>query len=126
MLLVFRVTESGRGVGGVVIAEILPVLLLAPIAGAVVDRLPRTWMMVVADVWRMALAALLPLIDQHVVAVYAVAFGLSAGAVFFNPASASALPGIVNEDELVAATTGCGRPPSSPRSPHQRSAGGPG
>jgi hypothetical protein len=32
-LLVFHLTRSGIGVSGVVIAEIIPVLLLAPLAG---------------------------------------------------------------------------------------------
>jgi hypothetical protein len=32
------------------------VLLLAPLAGAVIDRLPRVRVMIVADLWRMALA----------------------------------------------------------------------
>jgi MFS family permease len=106
VVLVFQLTGSGLGVSGVVIAEILPVLLLAPIAGAVVDRLPRIQVMVAADLVRMVLAAVLPLLDQHLVAVFLIAFGLSAGAVFFNPASASVLPSIVTEDELVAANSG--------------------
>jgi predicted MFS family arabinose efflux permease len=106
VVLVFRLTGSGLGVSGVVIAEIAPVLLLAPLAGAVVDRLPRVPVMVAADLWRMTLAAVLPLVDHHLAAVYAVAFGLAAGAVFFNPAAASTLPSIVDEDELIAANSG--------------------
>ena len=91
-MLVFRLAGSGLGVTGAVIAEIAPVLLLAPLAGAVIDRLPRVRVMIVADLWRMALAAVLPMVDQDLVAVYAVAFGLAAGAVFFNPAASSVLP----------------------------------
>ena len=110
VVLVFRLTGSGlgspSGVTGAVIAEITPVLLLAPVAGAVIDRLPRVRVMIAADLWRMALAAVLPLVDQHLAAVYAVAFGLAAGAVFFNPAASSVLPSIVDEDELVAANSG--------------------
>jgi predicted MFS family arabinose efflux permease len=52
------------------------------------------------------LAGLLPLVDQHLLAVYAVAFGLAAGGVFFNPAASSLLPSIVDEEELVAANSG--------------------
>ncbi len=62
--------------------------------------------MVGADLWRMGLAGLLPLVDQHLAAVYAVAFGLSAGSVFFGPAAASTLPSVVDEDELIAANSG--------------------
>jgi MFS family permease len=106
VVLVFRLTGSGLGVTGAVIAEIAPVLLLAPLAGAVIDRLPRVRVMIAADLWRMTLAALLPLVDQHLLAVYAVAFGLAAGGVFFNPAASSVLPNVVNEEELVAANSG--------------------
>jgi len=106
VVLVFRLTGSGLGVSGAVIAEILPVLLLAPVAGAMIDRLPPTQVMVAADLWRTALAGMLPLADHHLAAVYAIAFELSVGAVFFNPASASVLPSIVNEQELIAANSG--------------------
>jgi hypothetical protein len=54
----------------------------------------------------MTLAALLPLVDTHLAAVYAVAVGLSAGQVLFNPAAAAALPAIVDDDELVTANSG--------------------
>jgi MFS family permease len=93
-------------VTGAVIAEIAPVLLLAPVAGAVIDRLPRVRVLIAADLWRMALAGLLPLVDQHLLALYAVAFGLAAGGVFFNPAANSVLPSLVDDDELIAANSG--------------------
>lgn len=106
-IVVLRLTGSGLGVSAVVIAEIVPVLLFAPLAGAVVDRLPRVRVMVGADLWRALLAALLPVAAAiDVTAVYAVAFGLSLGTLFFNPAAASALPRLVDEDQLVAANSG--------------------
>jgi MFS family permease len=105
-LLVLHLTGSGLGVSGAVVAEILPVLLLAPIAGTLVDRLPRVRVMVVADVARALLAAALALSHGHVALAYAVAFGLSAGSVFFSPAAGSLLPGLVEDDQLVAANSG--------------------
>lgn len=105
-IVVFQLTGSGLGTAGVVVAEILPVLLLAPIAGELVDRLPRRNVMIAADVWRAGLLALLPLVDTQVGAVYAVAFGLSVGSVFFNPASSSLVPTLVAERQLVAANSG--------------------
>jgi MFS family permease len=105
-LLVFELTGTGLGVSGLVIAEIAPVLLLAPLAGTLVDRLPRVRVMVAADLTRLVLAALLVVAQHNVVAVYAIAFGLSAAGVFFNPAAASALPALVDDDELVTANSG--------------------
>jgi MFS family permease len=104
-LLVFHLTGSGLGVSGVVIAEIIPVLLLAPLAGPLVDRLPRVTVMVGADLARVVLAAALAVWHADIAVMYAIAFGLSAGAVFFNPAASSLLPALVKQDELVAANS---------------------
>jgi MFS family permease len=104
-LLVFQLTGSGLGVSGVVVAEIVPVLLLAPVAGPLVDRLPRVTVMVAADLARVVLAGVLAVWHGDIAVVYAVALGLSAGAVFFNPAASSLLPALVKQDQLVAANS---------------------
>lgn len=106
VLLVYSLTGSGLGVSGVVVAEIIPVLLLAPLAGSLVDRLPRVRVMIAADLVRAALAFALPFVSHDVVNVYLIAVGLSAAAVFFNPAAQSVLPSLVKERELVAANSG--------------------
>lgn len=58
-LLLIALTGSGLGVSGAVLAEIAPVLLLAPLAGSLVDRLPRVRVMVAADLARVLLPAVL-------------------------------------------------------------------
>ena len=104
-ILIYRLTGSGLGVAGVVVAEIVPVLLIAPIAGVVVDRLPRIQVMVAADVLRAALAGVLVVWHDDPLVIYAVAFGLSVGAAFFNPAANSVLPSVVADREIVAANS---------------------
>jgi len=106
ILLVFDLTGSALGVSAVILAEILPVLLFAPLAGTLVDRLPRVRVMVIADLLRAVLAVTLPFLAGNVAAVYVIAFGLSVGAVLFNPAANSTLPALVNDDELIAANSG--------------------
>jgi MFS family permease len=105
-LLVLDRTGSGLGVAGVVAAEILPVLLLAPFAGVVVDRLSPVRVMVAADLTRTVLAAVLPLLAGSVPGIYAVASGMSAASAFFNPAAGAVLPALVVEEELIAANSG--------------------
>jgi MFS family permease len=105
-LLVLQLTGSGVGVSGVVLAEIVPVLLFAPLAGTLVDRRPQGRIMIGADLARAILAGVLPLIDTHAGAVYAVAFGMSLGTVLFNPAANAVLPALVPDAELVAANSG--------------------
>lgn len=105
-LLVLDLTGSALGVSAVILAEILPVLLLAPLAGTLVDRLPRVRVMITADLLRAGLAGSLVLTSGNVRAVYVIAFGLSVGAVLSNPAASSALPALVDDEELIAANSG--------------------
>jgi MFS family permease len=105
-LLIISLTGSGLGVSAVVLAEIVPVLLLAPLAGSLVDRLPRVRVMVAADLVRVVLAGILAVWHDSAAVAYAVAFGLSAGQVFFSPAAQSVLPSLVRDDELIAANSG--------------------
>ena len=105
-LLIYELTGSGLGVSGVVIAEILPVLLLAPLAGPLVDRWPRVRVMIGADLSRLGLIVVLAIWHDAPAGVYAIAFAMSVGAVFFNPAASSILPALVPKDALVAANSG--------------------
>lgn len=105
-LLLVALTGSGLGVSGAVLAEIVPVLLLAPLAGSLVDRLPRVRVMVTADLARVLLAGALAVWHDSALIAYAVAFSLSCGQVFFSPAAQSLLPSVVDDDELVVANSG--------------------
>jgi len=106
VILVFQLTGSGIRVAATVAFEILPILLLGPIAGMAADRFPRRRIMVVADLVRAALAATIALTHTSTAVAYGVAFGLSAGALLFNPAASSIVPELVdNEDDLVTANS---------------------
>lgn len=105
VVLVFRLTGSGVGVAGAVMFEVAPVLLLGPIAGLAADRLPRRRLMIAADLFRAVVALALVFAADNLGVAYAVAFGLSAGAVLFNPAAGSLLPEVVGEEDLVTANS---------------------
>ena len=105
VIVVFELTGSGVKVSGAVVMEILPVLAFGFVAGTVVDRLPRRRVMIIADLGRAVIAALLAFSPDHLWSLYAAAFGLSALSVFFNPAAASVTPDLVDEDELVGANS---------------------
>jgi MFS family permease len=105
VILVFELTGSGVNVALTVAFEVVPVLLFGFIAGSLVDRLPRQRVMILADVGRAAIALALVVGQNELVVVYAAAFGLSALSVFFNPAAASILPALVDEEDLVGANS---------------------
>lgn len=104
VVLVLNLTGSGLGVAGTVALEVLPILLLGPVLGIVVDRYSRRSVMVSADVGR-ALLALTLAIFTTVPIAYVVAFGLSTFAQAFNPAVSSVVPEVVAEEELVDANS---------------------
>src|SRR2546430_593178 len=52
VILVFQLTGQGVAVAGLVAAEILPVLVLGPIAGVVIDRFGRRSVLIGADLFR--------------------------------------------------------------------------
>ena len=105
VVLVFELTGSGLGVAGAVMFEVLPVLFLGPIAGLAADRLPRRRLMIGADVFRAAVALVLVAGAGFLGVAYAVAFGLSVGAVVFNPAAGSLLPEVVDDGDVVTANS---------------------
>lgn len=105
IVLVFDLTGSGLGVAGAVMFEVLPVLALSPLAGIAADRFPRRSLMIGADLFRAVAAMVLVVGAGSLPAAYAVAFALSAGSVFFNPAASSLLPEVVPPEKLVTANS---------------------
>jgi MFS family permease len=104
VVLVFRLTGQGLAVAGVVAAEVVPVLLLGPIAGVVIDRFSRKTVLIGADLLRALLVASL-IWPQGVWHVYLVAAGLAAGNTFFNPAVQAVIPVLTTEDQRLAANS---------------------
>jgi len=104
VVLVFRLSGQGLAVAGVVAAEVLPVLALGSIAGVIVDRFSRKWVLIGADLCRAGLALSL-VWPQGVWHAYAVAAGLAAAGSFFNPALQATIPLVTTEPQRLAANS---------------------
>lgn len=92
----------------VAVATMLPPVLLSPIAGVVVDRAPRQRVMVIMDLLRAGMVALLLLSLRSgfsTWAIYAVVAGLAAANAFYLPARLSLLPTLVPKESLVRANS---------------------
>ncbi|HVO76508.1 MAG TPA: MFS transporter, partial [Candidatus Bathyarchaeia archaeon] len=90
------------------LAMTLPLFLLAPIVGALVDRLNKRWILVVTDLCRAALACTIPVLytrTHDFFPVMAVVFVLSTGNLFFLPAKSSLIPELVYRDRLLQANS---------------------
>jgi MFS family permease len=103
--LLLKYTHNATSIAGFMVAAMLPSLLLGPLAGVIVDRLPRKTVMVGADVCRalIALGLLAFRGPQTVWVAYACMAGLSSFTAFFEPARIATLPNITSKEELVTA-----------------------
>ncbi|GAC1649923.1 MAG: MFS transporter [Herpetosiphon sp.] len=104
VIWVYQRTGSSVVIAGTVFFEVVPVVLLAPVAGVVIDRLPRKFVLVAADLVR-ALLVLLLLATHSVWQIYAVVALLTAAGAFFNPAVNATLPTLLDEEDLLAANS---------------------
>src|SRR6266849_7319817 len=104
VVLVFQLTGQGLAVAGLVAAEVVPVLVLGPIAGVVIDRFSRKSVLIGADLFRAALAVSL-LWPQGAWHAYVVAAGMAAGNTFFNPTVLAVIPVLTTEDQRLAANS---------------------
>jgi len=100
---VYQLTGSTTALGLMVVAETVPALLFAPLAGVFVDRWDRRKVMVIADVIRgfVVLALLLVRSPDQLLIVYAVGFINEAFGTLFVPARQSLLPTVLGKSMLL-------------------------
>ena len=111
-LFVVQLTGSATDLGLVLAAYSLPLIVFLLVGGVFADRLPRHLVVVVTDLVRFALHALLALlIVTGTVAIWhlvliGVAFGTAEA--FYRPAATGLLPQTVPEDEIQEANAATG------------------
>jgi MFS family permease len=103
--LVLSFTHSALAVSLLLAAQVAPLFFLAPIGGALVDRLDRRKLMVACDIGRavLCLAFLLVRSSDTVWLAYPLLAVLASFATAFDPASSAALPNLVDDEDLATA-----------------------
>src|SRR5229473_3716326 len=104
VVLVFELTGQGLAVASLVTAEIIPILLLGPVAGVLIDRFSRKGVLIGADLFRAVLALTL-VWPQGIWHAYLVAAGLAAGSTFFNPTVSAVIPMLTTPTQRLAANS---------------------
>jgi predicted MFS family arabinose efflux permease len=106
-LLVFKLTHSATNLALTTASNFIPYLLFGLVLGALVDRVNRRRMMLLTDVSRAVVIAVLPVLALlgalRVEDIYAVAFVQSTLGILFNVGQFAAIPSLVGRDDLVAA-----------------------
>ncbi len=111
LVLVEKLTGSTVHLGLTILAFSLPGVILSPIAGVTVDRLPRKWIMVGSNLVRVFFALGYILILQmpagtwQLLSIYFITFLTSTVAQFFAPAEGATIPTLVGEQHLLAANS---------------------
>lgn len=103
--LLFELTGSATAVAVLMVLQVLPVAIVGPAAGVVVDRFDRRTIMIAADLVRgcAVLGLLLVRTPETVWFAYVVTAIQVSASGFFEPARSSTVPMIVERDRLVAA-----------------------
>jgi len=105
-ILVYRLTNSALSVGLMMMATAAPSLLVGLFAGVIVDRYDRKKIMIVTELLRAVLIALIPfLVVRNIAWLYIIVALTSAIAQFYDPAHESVLPEVAPEEELAAANS---------------------
>jgi MFS family permease len=106
-LLAVRLTDSPILIAGLAIAMRLPWLLFVLIAGALADRLDRRRTMVIVQLLRAGVAALLAASVwfgfENLLLLYAVGLVLGIGETLFDTAAQSVMPALVRREQLPTA-----------------------
>ena len=103
--LLLDLTGSATAVAMMMIVQFLPVAIVGPLAGVVVDRVDRRRLMIGADVLRGCLILGLLLVrhrEQVWIAYVVMALTVGASA-FFEPARTATIPNITSTEELMPA-----------------------
>src|SRR2546430_10095879 len=103
--LLLDLTGSATAVAWMMIVQFLPVAIVGPIAGVVVDRVDRRRLMITSDVLRgcLILGLLLVRRADHVWIAYVVMALTVAASAFFEPARTATIPNITSDEELLPA-----------------------
>lgn len=104
--LVLGLTNNAVAVAFVFVAATIPNLLLAPLAGAYVDRWNQRDVMIVSDLLRAAAVLVIPMVAvTNIYLVYPLIFVITSISIFFRPARVAILPRLVRDDELLTANS---------------------
>ena len=111
LMLIEQLTGSAMHIGFTILAFSLPGVIFSPVAGVVVDRFPKKYVLVASNLARVVLAAsyvpVLATLDGtwELLAIYTLTFLTATLAQFFSPAEAATIPLLVGEERLYAANS---------------------
>jgi MFS family permease len=96
---VYDRTRDANWVSALLIAEFLPIIVIGFVAGRLIDRASRRWILVLADLARVAVFCVLPFAESAFQIVL-LAFAAGVATSLFRPAVYAGLPNLVSDRDL--------------------------
>lgn len=103
LILVFRIANSNTAVAGVVIAFTIPSLIFGVLAGFLVDRWNKKYVLLLTNILRAMLVFPLYYFHQDIAVIYLITFFVSVITQFFIPAETPIIPQLVKKELLLSA-----------------------
>jgi len=103
--LILEVSNSSMALAGVMMAKLLPIVIISPIAGVVIDRFDRKWVMIASDLGRFVIVLGFLTVDgpEDIILVFILTLLSTALTGFFEPARSAIIPSLIHRKDLVAA-----------------------
>jgi len=87
------------------VAFTIPAMLFTAVAGVFIDKWNKKLTLVITNISRAVLIAMLPVFSKTLAGIYILAFLVSSITQFFVPAEASSIPATVNKNQLLSANS---------------------
>ena len=103
--LILQLTGSGMAMAAAMMAKLLPMVIISPFAGVVIDRMDRRTGLIASDILRCFTVLCFLIVEsrEDLWLVYALTLFEVALTGFFEPARSAILPSIVKKNHLVTA-----------------------
>lgn len=103
--LILQLTGSGMAMAAAMMAKLLPMVIISPFAGVVIDRIDRRKVLIASDILRCFTVLGFLIVDsrEDLWIVYTLTLFEVALTGFFEPARSAILPSIVEKNHLVTA-----------------------
>jgi MFS family permease len=104
-MLVLQLSGTGTAMATVMMAKLLPIFFVSPLAGVLIDRMDRKVIMITSDVLRFVVVLGFLLVDDagDLWLLYSLAVVEIALAGFFEPARSAIIPSLTPREDLVTA-----------------------
>jgi MFS family permease len=103
--LILQLTGSGMAMAAAMMAKLLPIFFVSPVAGVMIDRMDRRRVMIISDILRFGIVLGFLLVDEkdELWLVYTLTVLEITLSGFFEPARSALIPSIIAREHLVTA-----------------------